>query len=457
MVLVSIIGDFYSSVLPVFYEFKESITKHIIIYDNFKNDTIAANKIINGTRNFNKRHNLNIQTIPRKIDEDSYRAINEAIKYVANEVNDPKELYINITDGLANIGLFFSEFFLPKGAKVLTYDRFDNEYNLLSSSTMHKYTIKNSMPIKEHLMLKDIEILSMQDTRFAHENEEKIAKYFERYEGDGKMYAQEFGTNDELLNRRSGELYEYYIYNLVRRLNVDDIAVGVKIKDRYGMLDFENELDIIIQKNNHMHTIECKYIKNFSPTSAHAREQGVGDILYKLDSVRQSLDEDANVFIVTNSEHYDDSSQPVKELNTLHKRSLVKKVFLRGSPVAHTRQFIKDVDRLFGLDTPNIEEVIKQRPPFESVFKAERERMKNEINEFLSRELDTYTNDFFKKEVTEQLLTYETNSKLSSRVRRGMEQQDVYEVVKLIQRHLTARKSPISIEDVYEHYLRSQQ
>jgi len=64
MVLVSIIGDFYSSILPLFYEYKDKITQHVIIYDDFKNDTITARKIINGTCRFIENNNLEVTIHP---------------------------------------------------------------------------------------------------------------------------------------------------------------------------------------------------------------------------------------------------------------------------------------------------------------------------------------------------------------------------------------------------------
>jgi len=38
MVLVSILGDFHSSILPIFFEFKHKLTHHIILHDDSKYD-----------------------------------------------------------------------------------------------------------------------------------------------------------------------------------------------------------------------------------------------------------------------------------------------------------------------------------------------------------------------------------------------------------------------------------
>ncbi len=108
MVLVSIVGDFYSSVLPIFYEYKEKITKHIIIHDDFKNDEVHARKIINGTCRFIEKNNLDIKSFVIKLDEDSYKAIRQVADLLRGHIADSNELLINVTDGLANIGIVLS-------------------------------------------------------------------------------------------------------------------------------------------------------------------------------------------------------------------------------------------------------------------------------------------------------------------------------------------------------------
>lgn len=48
MVLVSILGDFHSSILPIYYQFRNEIKRHIIVYDDFKSDITEAENIICG-------------------------------------------------------------------------------------------------------------------------------------------------------------------------------------------------------------------------------------------------------------------------------------------------------------------------------------------------------------------------------------------------------------------------
>ena len=71
MTLVSIVGDFYSSVLPLFYEFSPRIKKYIIVYDDFKADVEHARNIFDGTQKFIKEYDFSIETYTVQIDEDS--------------------------------------------------------------------------------------------------------------------------------------------------------------------------------------------------------------------------------------------------------------------------------------------------------------------------------------------------------------------------------------------------
>jgi hypothetical protein len=52
MTLISIIGDFHSSILPISYNFKEQMDKHIIVYDDAKCDVKNARISKSGKKRF---------------------------------------------------------------------------------------------------------------------------------------------------------------------------------------------------------------------------------------------------------------------------------------------------------------------------------------------------------------------------------------------------------------------
>lgn len=443
MVLVSIVGDFYSSVLPIFYEYKEKITKHIIIHDDFKNDEVHARKIINGTCRFIEKNNLDIKSFVIKLDEDSYKAIRQVADLLRGHIADSNELLINVTDGLANIGIVLSNIFMPEGAKILTYDRYDNEYNVLTSQTMKTYKIETSIPIKDHLFLKDVKILQMQDTSFADKYETDINILFEKYEADRLLYVNSFENQHALKNVATGFLYEHYIYNLIKRLNFDDILLGAKIQDnRTNDINLVNEYDILVMKNNHLHMIECKYLKVLDTTA----------LLYKLDSVKESLDEDANIVIATNFDTYDETQNLAnKDIAPTYKRAFAKRIHLRGSPCTNRMTFIKEIDTLFALETQNLDAL--QRATHNSIKAPQREKMQREIANYLQNVLHKKIN-FLQQQEEEllRLLQFKTHTKATPQIKKMMSNRLFFDFIKLLIKMKTSKQEYVSIYDVYEYY-----
>ena len=82
MILVSVVGDFHSSILPVFYNFKDEISKHVLIYDDAKRDVLNAKGINKGITKFIKKNNLNILELNYKLDEDSMQSLQRCAEYI---------------------------------------------------------------------------------------------------------------------------------------------------------------------------------------------------------------------------------------------------------------------------------------------------------------------------------------------------------------------------------------
>ena len=443
MVLVSIVGDFYSSILPIFYEFKDKITKHIIIHDDFKNDVVYARKIINGTCNFIDKYNLNIKSLVIKMDEDSFGGLTKVNALIDEHSQNYEDLYINITDGLANVGVILSDEFRAKGANILTYDRYDNEYNLLTLNSMKNYKMQTSIPIKDHLLLKDVEITKLQDMSFAQKYEKSLNIFFEKYEADRLLYIASDEEEKALGTKPTGFLYEYYIYNLIKELGFDDILLGVKVKDkRLDGIYLENEYDILMMKNNHLHMIECKYLKTLDTTA----------LLYKLDSVRESLDEDANILIVTDEDDYNQTANLTNaEITQTFKRAFAKKIFTRGSPTKNIKLFMQEVDNAFGLETKNIDAIYTKKSSYSSIKAPIREKMREEIAQYL-RDTLTLNIDFFDSKELVKLLQYKTNKHLSHKTKEAMYNSSLRNLIKLINKMLRSKQEYISIYEVYEFY-----
>lgn len=365
MTLVSIIGDFDSSILPLFYEFKDRIIKHVIVYDDFKNDVKHARRIIEGTTKFIKKHNLPIKSYAIKMDEDSLTAVDKVAEFLKNYVDSEEELYINITDGLANVGVLLSNIFLPLGSKIVTYDRYDNEYNLLTKDEMQTCKIETSIPIQEHFLLKDIDIVDVSDKNFALNHKELIITLFEERNDEFKDFANEImqqnpnvykfneiidflgplGLNHSNLRENqmfiTGGLFEYYIFLKLYELDYDDIEIGVKVKQYYNETNFiPNEFDLFIMKNNHLHMIECKYQKR----------PKFEELVYKYMALKNLIDEDSKIMIVTSHHTYKpDLNEPNSLANLPHKRARENRMLLLGDPIKRKEKFPNEVKNFFGL------------------------------------------------------------------------------------------------------------
>jgi len=422
MTLVSVVGDFYSSVLPLFYEFSTKIKNHVIIYDDFNVDVLKAKKIIKGTKAFIQEKELPIMTYTLQIDEDSLKSIEKIESYINSLEDDKSHIYINATDGLANISLLLSAKMLPLGVNFLTYDRFDNSYNLLTKESMQTFSLKSCASIEEHFLLKNITIEARAQKSLADRYEENLHKIFGRYDGDVQEYMMQEGVSDDYLATTPvGFLYEFYIYNLLKRLNHDDIEIGLRLNDIYSSSSaMQNEFDILIMKNNHLHMIECKFRTNLAMV----------ELVYKMDSVRSVLDDESKVMILTKESIYDKQSDVVKfHLTPLYKRANAKKIYMRGSPVGDIKRFIYEVDEIFGLESENIEQLLPQAAKEQQSKRLESvDAFHKEISEFLKSQFDADIDIFNKREIG-KILNYKVNYRKNKKLTESMQNPHIKELM----------------------------
>ena len=253
MVLVSIVGDFYSSVIPIFYEFKDDITKHILVYDDFKNDVQKAKGIKKGIKTFCKKNDYNFERLEYILDEDSLESLKSCSKFLLSQVGDAKDLYINTTDGFSSVTTVLNHTLFKKGVNFIAYDMYDNEYNLLNQRVFEKIEIKNSLNISDHFLLKGYAIQASNVSLFAKKYEKSIRNLFEKKAKEYDEFIRHPATNNSVkslshnykevkdiflkmdLDDRpikdpmlTGTMYEAYIFNLLKSLDYDDIEIGME-------------------------------------------------------------------------------------------------------------------------------------------------------------------------------------------------------------------------------------
>ena len=366
MILVSILGDFHSSILPIYYRFRNNINRHIIIYDDLKSDKQEAQNLIKGIKTFNKKYNIKIKTYIHCIDEDSYEAITKTIDFIKDHLKKKQEVYINTTDGLSNINTIISLKLIPLGAKLISYDRYDNDINIVDKNNMTSYNVDQTIPILDHFLLRNIIVEQIGDKQYAKKYQNEILMLFEKYAKEFKSftYYVQNEINPTLNNNKykkinkilkkmnitnlksnqgfiTGGLFEYYIYLKLKDLDFDDIQIGVTVKKYLNKTDYiPNEFDILIMKNNHLHMIECKYSKRVELDS----------LVYKYMGLKPLLDDDGKMCIVTRHDEPENIYQlesPVAHLP--YKRALENKILLKGDPLKDIKKFVKDIKDYFEL------------------------------------------------------------------------------------------------------------
>jgi len=366
MTLVSIIGDFHSSILPIFYHYRKELKKHIIIYDDFKYDIKEAQKLIRGIKRFCKNENLDIKTLTHTIDEDRYKAIQDTIKFIDTNTKRKDKLLLNCTDGLANVNILLSQYFLPLNSQIISYDRFDNHCNIITKNSMKTEKLSNVIPIKDHFMLKDIKIDAIESKFFAKKYQKEILAIFEKYEDEFKEFAnyvfkskkpdltnKKFKNINKLISKIgikdikseqkliTGGLFEYYIYLKIKDLDFDDIQLGVQVKQYIDDSNFiPNEFDILIMKENHLHMIECKYSNRIK----------LDQLVYKYMALKNIIDDDGKIVMITAYEEFNpnfNTSEPTQFLP--HKRAMENKMLLLGDPLKDITQFVKTIKKVLEL------------------------------------------------------------------------------------------------------------
>ena len=308
MVLVSILGDFHSSILPIFFEFKDKIQKHVIVYDDSVYNQNQLSKLIDGQNHYFEYNDLSIkfELIAIKINEDDYESILNAYDCIIQSTQNPENIYLNTTDGLSSVSIVLSSKLLQDGSNILSYDRYANTYNLHTSTNMNKFKIQNNLDIKNHLKLIGYSILSFTN-RFELQNRKDIIleltsnlAHYKSFIGllqstpvDKIAGFDNYKTLLKSINKLNdrafiqGTVFEEYIYHLIKdNCDFDDVMTGVKVK---FATDFMNELDLLMIKDNHLHTIECKFVNSLN--GEH--------YVYKTSSIIDYLDDDGKAMILS--------------------------------------------------------------------------------------------------------------------------------------------------------------
>lgn len=359
MVLVSILGDFDSNILPVFYHYSEDINIHILLYDKRRQDKLHAQNIQIGLKRFCLEYDYDPLLLVMEFDEDTKENI-ELIFERIDKLAYGKTLFINASDGMATTLAIFQPKVLELNGKILAYDRFDNSCNVLTKEGMHNESIAG-MTINEHLLLKNIDY-EMIDTDVISERSATVNELMQASTQfldfrDAKKQRKPLNAFIEIQNKLasinkenddffiSGGIFEEYIYSLVKGLRFDDVALGTKVcymPDEDS--SFENELDILLIKENHMHIIECKF-RRFINDAEH--------FIYKYDSVIDMLDADGKTMLLVvggDDLRYINGKKNVMFNGGVRRRAKYNNIHIYHEKELNEANFISAVKRFFELE-----------------------------------------------------------------------------------------------------------
>lgn len=306
MILISLLGKYDSAIFPILYEFKDSLSHHIIIHDDSRYETNKVKTILSAQKKFKEIYKLHYFCTSIKIDEDSYEAIckcYESIKIIANQ--NFENIYFNGTGGLVSSTIILSNKLLEKGSKFIAYDIFDNGYNIVSKDYMKKERIQHNKNIFIHLLLKGYKILSHGNHEEAKVRKNIVLKLcedlnllhsfgvqlqnrsFDKINGFEIIKANilQICKQDETTFIQGGIFEEYIYWLIIDNFDFDEVMFNVKVEFSE---DVSNEFDILMIKDNHLHAIECKLRKSVPGE----------EYIYKLDSVIDFLDDDGKGMIV---------------------------------------------------------------------------------------------------------------------------------------------------------------
>lgn len=366
MTLVSIVGDFHSSILPLFYEHTDTMKEHILLYDNFSHDVRVAQQISEGIEGFCIRNKCGFSTREYILHDDSLKTLEKCAAMLLSYVEKPQDLYINITDGFASVSTVLNHLLFKKGVHFFAYDMFNNSYTLISKTSFEKRELQKKMRIEEHFLLKGFGVETSGVKKFASEHKELITLLIEKHH---KEYNKFLGVDpksakniadlppqhqlirdifihygfgaytlkDPLL---TGNIFESYIYNLIKDLDYDDIELGFKVYEKYKNSRISNEFDILIMKNNHLHMIECKYLNRVK----------LEELIYKYTALSNILDDDGKILLVMKKPPiYSKEVDRHESKGLVYKRGILNNIKVLGDVKSDPKRFVAAVKKEFGI------------------------------------------------------------------------------------------------------------
>jgi len=353
MTLVTLISNEKSANIPLIYEFKNRIKKHILIYDIGEKE--IAKDIREGLINLKKKYNLKYKIKMVAIDEDKKKFFKKTYEILKKEKN---KLFLNLPQTDSALTIIVSSFVLKLKGVVFSYDKFENNYNVISKD-FKTNKIKNNLNLEDYMILMNYKVDKKTKDDLLHRKDyiKKIvtSSYFyflrnlvkqgiikiEKIKPQMKNWLEKIeAIKESKINKHIflGEIFEERMFWRLFELDVDDIWMNVKVTtEEIKKEKLNNEFDILMIKDNHIITVEVKYgSMSIKPD----------ELIYKEDSRMEFFGKDTKgiIFHISNKKTFSnnnilrarENNIKIISLNTiednfsLEEFNLRKRVFLLG-------------------------------------------------------------------------------------------------------------------------------
>ncbi len=291
MILVSLVGHDLSMITPIIFEFKYKIERHILVYNSDPARIKKAGFIRNGLKYLKKKYNLKMQTEEIMIDAQNSFLLKELPSKIKSDREDFRDIYLNMGDGPVHVGIMAAFKIVPEGGSILSYSKIKNSYNIIDKEGFSVKKIKHSMGITDYCRLRSINPVRYKNINDLEKRKKDIYELFEKFSRFNKvrvaLLKREYNfPYDEyrdilfilkklkIINKKrkilraqylAGGVFEEYIFLLVSSLGFDEVYANVELE--YGDDPGEgiaNEFDILMIKEKHLHTIECKLVSGLN-------------------------------------------------------------------------------------------------------------------------------------------------------------------------------------------------
>ncbi len=176
MTLLTILQHDRTKLVPLIFNFKDKIKKHIILYDTAKNDTDVAEEIRHGILMLNEKYSLDSEIEMLMIDEDSHGDMLNIQKRLKKEQTG--SLYLNAAGADTALVVVLSGYVLDNGGKILAYDKQDNSYNIITRNGFTNHPIEHNMMLDDFLILTAESIKEESDKEKAYQRRDAIMMLF---------------------------------------------------------------------------------------------------------------------------------------------------------------------------------------------------------------------------------------------------------------------------------------